>query len=270
MVARSYAYRENEAKLACPPLYSRGEAGLGSALLGGVSAPASGVDEMSASIRLGTTLLGAGVVSAWLAPLAMFVLVIVASWLGLRWIRSEHLEALRAAPLFSLLSDRELRTVLRSAHAEQFPSGATVIREHEQGKGFFVVTDGTATVMLDGTQLATLGPGSYFGEMAVIDGGPRTATIAAQTQVSTLVISPRAFTRLIDREPMIAQSIYLELSRRLKEAGSTVGETVGRVDRAHLVELSSLLRRTQQRDWAQVEPGRRRSLRLSKLFARGS
>jgi CRP/FNR family transcriptional regulator/CRP/FNR family cyclic AMP-dependent transcriptional regulator len=214
---------------------------------------------------------GAGAVSAWLVPAIIFVVVIVACWLGLRWIRSEHLEVLRAVPLFSLLSERELMAVLGSAHAAAFEPGAKIIEVGQRGKGFFVITDGTAKVMLDEAEVATLGSGSYFGEMAVIDGGPRTATIVAQNHVSTLEISPTAFLRLVDREPMIAQNIYEELSRRLKAAGSEVREDAGtRVDRARLVELCQTLRRTQDADWVQTTPTTRRWLRFSNLFARGA
>jgi CRP/FNR family cyclic AMP-dependent transcriptional regulator len=214
--------------------------------------------------------IGAGAVSAWLVPAIIFVIVIVVALLGLRWIRSEHLEALRAVPLFSLLSERELLSVLGSAHAVAFASGAAVIQQGEKGKGFFVITDGTAGVTLDGEDLVTLASGSYFGEMAVIDGGPRTATITAQTQLSTLEITPAAFLRLVDREPMVAQAFYEELSRRLEMAGSPVDEVAGaRVDLARLAELSRTLRQTQNADWVQATPSRRRRLRFSNLFARG-
>jgi CRP-like cAMP-binding protein len=217
------------------------------------------------------SLVGAGAVSAWLVPAIIFVVVIVACWLGLRWIRSEHLEVLRAVPLFSLLSERELMAVLGSAHAAAFEPGTKIIELGQRGKGFFVITDGTAKVMLDEAEVATLESGSYFGEMAVIDGGPRTATILAQNHVSTLEISPTAFLRLVDREPMIAQNIYEELSRRLKAAGNEVHEDAGtRVDRARLVELCQTLRRTQDADWVQATPTKRRWLRFSNLFARGS
>jgi CRP-like cAMP-binding protein len=215
--------------------------------------------------------LGAGVVSAWLVPAIIFVVVIVVALLGVRWIRSEHLEALRAVPLFSLLSEHELLSVLSSTHAVAFPSGATVIQQGETGKGFFVITDGTAKVTLDGDDVATLSSGSYFGEMAVIDGGPRTANITAQTELSTLEITPAAFLRLVDREPMVARSFYQELCRRLEVAGNPVDEAAGaRVDRARLVELSETLRQTQNPDWVQATPSRRRRLRFSNLFARGA
>jgi CRP/FNR family transcriptional regulator, cyclic AMP receptor protein len=216
------------------------------------------------------SLLGAGAVSAWLAPAIIFVLVLVIAWLGLRWIRSEHLEALRAIPLFSLLSDRELRAVLRTARPVSFAPGATVIRQGEQGKGVFVITDGRAGVTVDERELATLGSRSYFGEIAVIDGGSRMASIIAKTQVSTLEITSSAFLHLVDREPMIARSIQEELTRRLKETGGLVDEGAGaKVDRARLVELARALRASVKADWAEVPPTKRRWLPFSNLFARG-
>jgi CRP/FNR family cyclic AMP-dependent transcriptional regulator len=216
-------------------------------------------------------LLGASTVIAWLVPAILVVLVAIAAWIGVRWIRSEHLETLRAVPLFSLLSESQLRAVLGSARAIGFPAGADFIQQGEQGKGLFVITDGTATVRLDGAELATLEPGSYVGEMAVIDGGPRTATVTAQTHVSTLEIGTAAFLRLLDREPMIARSVQEELVRRLKEAGSPVAEGTGtRVDRAELVELCQTLRRTRQSDWGEAPSTQRHRLWFSSLFARGS
>lgn len=226
---------------------------------------------MNGGIVLVQSLVGAGTMSAWAAPAIILVLLIVAASLGVRWVRSEHLEALRAVPLFSLLPDRELTTVLRSAQAVGFEPGSKVTEQGGQDKGLFVVTEGTATVSRDGAELATLGAGSYFGEMAVIDGGPRTATVTAKTQLSTLEISPSAFRHLLDREPMIAKSVYEEFSRRLKATGSAVeGGADARVDRARLVELCTMLRSSQDLDWAVAPTSGRGRLRFSKLVARGS
>jgi CRP/FNR family cyclic AMP-dependent transcriptional regulator len=229
-----------------------------------------GVNVVTPGTGLVGSYVGAGSFGVWLAPALMFVLVILVAWLGVRWIRSEHLETIRAVPLFSLLSQRELMATLRSAHPVTFPPGAAVIEQGERARGFFVITDGTANVVVDGAEVATLGSGSYFGEISVIDGGPRTATITARTQVSTLEISPTAFLHLVDREPMIAQSIYGELGRRAKAAGLEVnGGSSAPIDRARLVDMCETLRLSQHADWDQgASTGRR--LRLSSLFARGA
>ena len=146
-------------------------------------------------------------------------------------------------------------SVLSSAHAVAFSSGAVVIQQGEKAKGFFVITDGTAKVTLDGDDLATLSSGSYFGEMAVIDGGPRTANIIAQTELSTLEITPAA-----------SSSQILEAILSLPE-GTAIELRAGE---SRLVELSETLRQTQNPDWVQATPSRRRRLRFSNLFARGA
>jgi hypothetical protein len=231
--------------------------------IGGAIGVAAGIDSLHVFI-------GASAFGAWVVPAVILVLLLVAAWVGLRWVRSEHREVLRRIPLFSLLSERELNAVLGSAHAVDFEPGARIIEPGQGGKGFFVVTDGSATVTLDGTDLETLEPGSYFGEMAVIDGGPRTANITARTQVSTLQISPTAFLHLVDREPMVARGIYEELRRRLKASGTEVDEAPdGPIDRSQLAALCELLRE-RSADWVRTDPTGHRSLWLSKLFARGA
>jgi signal-transduction protein with cAMP-binding, CBS, and nucleotidyltransferase domain len=212
----------------------------------------------------------ASTVTAWVVPALMFAVVIVAGLLGLRWIRNEHLEALRAVPLFSLLSDRELRSVLGATHQVGFQPGSEIVKEGDKGKGFFVIKSGTASVSVNGSEVATLGAGSYFGEMALLDGAPRAASIRATGRVDTLEIATGSFLHLLDREPMIARSLYLELNNRLKAVGQTVDEPEpARIDRETLIAQCQRLRNAVHADWAQVPPSHRR-LRLTSLFARGS
>lgn len=216
--------------------------------------------------------LGASVVASWLVPALMFLVVIVVAVVGLRWIRSEHLEALRSVPLFSDLSKPQLMSILRAAHAIEFEPNEEIIQEGDEGKGFFGITDGSVKVVIGGNVVATLGPGSYFGEMAAIDGGRRTATITAATRVSSLELGPSAFRHVLDREPAIARAVSAELCRRLKDAGgdtSDCGEDA-KVDRARLVELCQRLRKTEHPDWTQAPSAPGHRLRLSGLFARGS
>jgi CRP/FNR family cyclic AMP-dependent transcriptional regulator len=210
-----------------------------------------------------------GSVSAWVVPGVIFLVVIVASAVGLLWIRSEHLETLRAVPLFSGLSQHDLMSVLRSTSGVGFERGAELVKEGETGKGFFIMTKGTAAVSVGGTQVDTLGPGSYFGEMAVLDGGPRTATITATGQVLVLHLPSATLTRIIDKQPTIARQIDDELTRRLSSAGEQVAPA-DRVDRARLADLSARLRKARDPDWATVPDAKGRWLGFSKLFARGT
>jgi len=213
----------------------------------------------------------ADVVTAWVVPAIIFVVVIVACLLGLRWLRAEHLEELRSVPLFSGLSDHELLWVLRSARAESFAPGVTIIREGDIGGDFYMLTEGSVKVTVDGTEVASLAAGSYFGEIALIDGGSRTATITAATLVSSLTLAPTAFLRTVDREPMLARAIFAELSRRLNATGDRIDGDVAPVDRARLIEICGQLRaRSEHPEWAPATSPVKRRLVLTRLFARGS
>jgi CRP/FNR family transcriptional regulator, cyclic AMP receptor protein len=205
------------------------------------------------------SLVATSVVSSWLVPALLFIVVIVACWLGLRWIRSEHLDELAAAPLFSGLTRKRLMAILGSAHEVDFPPGGQIVEEGSRAGGFFVITEGEATVSAGGTELARLGPGSYFGEVAAIDGGPRSATIKAATRVNTLEVPPSALKALLRKEPSIEEAIAAELRRRLGDQGKADGD-------ATLEELCRQLREAQQPDWAQTSSVPRRGLR--RLLAR--
>jgi CRP-like cAMP-binding protein len=198
------------------------------------------------------------------------VVVVAGAWAAVRWARSAHLEALRGARLFAGLPRKQLTSVLRSTQAADFPSGSAITTQGERGKGFFVITRGHVQVVIEGKQVATLGPGSSFGEMAVIDGGPRAATITAEGDVSALELSPNALLRLLDKEPSVATAMASELRERLGSVGgdpADVGdETVGR---AELVGLTQRLRATEHPDWAQPPVPGSWALRFGKLFARG-
>jgi CRP-like cAMP-binding protein len=216
-------------------------------------------------------LVGAALLHSWIVPAAMFLIVVAVAWLGWRWIRGEHLAALGAIPLFAGLSERELLSILSSTRATDFSPGASIVTEGERGKGFFVITRGRTSVNVGGSEVATLGEGSYFGEMGAFDGGPRAATITAETAVSVLELTPAALRRILDREPAVARSIFLELRRRLEEAGdATPGPDDASVTSARLVELSQRLRGIQHPDWAEQRSPKHRWLGFSRVFARGA
>jgi len=203
-------------------------------------------------------------VNAWLVPILIIALLAVAIWLGLRWVRSEHLDALGATPLFSHLSRKRLMSILRSTSSVDFPSGTVIVEEGDTGKGFFVITDGTVTVAVAGVDRASLTKGGYFGEISVIDGGPRSATLTAATRVSTLELTPTAFRKVLDREPEVATSVADQLRARLRIVG-VEPDAIGGSDRMALEALCREIRRTEQPEWAQASPPRRS---LARIFAR--
>ncbi len=96
---------------------------------------------------------------------------------------------LKRVPLFSDLNKRQLRQLARGCKERDFRPGETVVRQGQMsGVGFFMIVDGEAVVSIDGTEVATLGPGDYFGELALISNEVRTATVTATTALRCLVM----------------------------------------------------------------------------------
>jgi len=94
----------------------------------------------------------ASYVVAWVVPAILLVLVIVASWIGVRWAFSEELGALRSAPLFNGLPIGKLRSILRSAVPIEFRPGETIVKEGEKGDAFYLVKEGKAKVLVAGAE----------------------------------------------------------------------------------------------------------------------
>jgi CRP/FNR family cyclic AMP-dependent transcriptional regulator len=97
--------------------------------------------------------------------------------------RGAPLESLQRVPLFADLGTRDLQRIARLFKPRRFASGETVIKEGSGGSAFFVIEAGEATVFLNGRKRATLKPGDYFGEIALIDTGTRTATVTAASEL---------------------------------------------------------------------------------------
>jgi CRP-like cAMP-binding protein len=125
--------------------------------------------------------------------------------------------ALRAVPLFSSLSDRELRRVAELAREERFRAGEEIVTEGHSSGPFFLLTDGDAVVLVRGDEKRKLGPGDFFGEMALIDRQPRSATVRALGDVTALSISSWDFLTVLERNWPLAYGLMVELSRRVRE-----------------------------------------------------
>jgi CRP-like cAMP-binding protein len=95
-------------------------------------------------------------------------------------------------------------------------AGKVVARQGDLGQEFVVVVEGTATVAVDDVVVASLGPGDYFGEVAVLDRGPRTATVTAETDLLVEVLTSREFDALLDRSPSLTRKIVQGLAARLR------------------------------------------------------
>jgi CRP-like cAMP-binding protein len=129
---------------------------------------------------------------------------------------------LRAVPLFADASDVDLAYVAVVAHPTRFPKGTIICAEGVRGVGLHVITDGQVRVTSSHSPEVVLSAGAYFGEMAVLDGGPRMATVVAATDVSTLVINAREFAQILDEQPAVARHLVLELCARLREQAAHV------------------------------------------------
>lgn len=131
-----------------------------------------------------------------------------------RGIPRHVLEMLAAVPLFSECSKEELRRIVGLGTSVEVPAGTTLTRQGAVGREFFLVTSGTAKCYIDDRLVARFGPGDFFGEMALLDRAPRTATIVADDQMEVLVLDAREFDSLIDDAPSIARKLLKALAAR--------------------------------------------------------
>jgi CRP/FNR family transcriptional regulator, cyclic AMP receptor protein len=129
--------------------------------------------------------------------------------------KNRKVELLAAVPLFSGCSKRELGEIALVADEIFLPGGETLIREGERGREFLVIESGTVRVTRDGRKLTELGAGDWVGEISLVAGTPRTATVTAATPVRVLVISDRAFQSLLRDVPSIATKVLKSLAQRL-------------------------------------------------------
>lgn len=126
-------------------------------------------------------------------------------------------DAIRAVPLFRGMTDRSITAIVDLAQMASFEPGATLTREGERGDSFLVLTAGTATVTQQGRPIRTLGPGDFLGEIALIDGGPRTATVTADTALEAIVIDRDGFGRLMNEFAVVRLDLVTALTQRLRE-----------------------------------------------------
>ena len=124
--------------------------------------------------------------------------------------------------MFASCSAQELQQVARLATELAVEAGHRLTTEGEAGHEFVIVIEGEASVLKHGARVATLGPGDYFGEMALLDDGPRTATVVAQTPMMIAVVGQLEFVDLLDDVPPLARKVARGLARRLREAEAAV------------------------------------------------
>jgi CRP-like cAMP-binding protein len=130
-------------------------------------------------------------------------------------------EQLQKVRLFADLDQRELQSLASSFKERIFDQGSTVVGEGTGGVGFFIIDEGDATVTVGGEERAKLKAGDYFGELALIDEGTRTATITADTELRCYGLTSWEFRPLVESNAQIAWKLLQSLAKQLREARST-------------------------------------------------
>ena len=133
-------------------------------------------------------------------------------------VRDSKVSALASVRLFSSLSRRELARVARASDAVEVPAGNAVVAQDRPGHELYLILDGSAVVRRNGRRAATLGAGDYFGELAILDGGPRSASVEAATDLRLLVIGQRSFSGVLDEIPAVARKLLVGMAARLRDA----------------------------------------------------
>ena len=133
--------------------------------------------------------------------------------------RDAKIELLKKVPLFAECSKSELRELAKTADEVDLREGTVLTREGRVAREFFVLVDGTARVTKAGRKVAELQAGDWFGEIALITNGPRTATVTATSPVDVLVITDRRFRTVVETMPSIALKVLSCVGERLARDG---------------------------------------------------
>jgi CRP-like cAMP-binding protein len=131
--------------------------------------------------------------------------------------QDEKMTYLQRVHLFEACSSRQLRAIARIAEVQEVPAEQVLARVGDPGDRFFVVVDGSAHVEV-AQYRNRIGPGEFFGEMSLLDGQPRSATVVADTPMRLLVIPRREFVTLLREVPSLTERILIALCQRLRHA----------------------------------------------------
>jgi CRP/FNR family cyclic AMP-dependent transcriptional regulator len=144
------------------------------------------------------------------------------SFFGGRVSQDDKIERLEEVGLLAECSRRQLRAIARISEVIEVPEDTVLARSGAAGEEFFLILDGSARVEVSPRKRSRLKPGEYFGEMSLLDGGPRSASVIAETPLRLLVIKRRDFSTLLREAPELTQSLLATLSRRLRTAESSL------------------------------------------------
>jgi CRP/FNR family transcriptional regulator, cyclic AMP receptor protein len=134
--------------------------------------------------------------------------------------RDAYLDHLASVPLFAACSKRELQKIAKASDELGVAAGRVLVSQGETGRECYVIVSGSATVKRANRKVAMLGPGECVGELALLDHGPRTATVVAETDMTVLVLGSRQFAGVLDEVPTLSRKLLTGLASRVRELDS--------------------------------------------------
>lgn len=133
------------------------------------------------------------------------------------------LDLIQGVPLFAAADDRFLERLAGEFMERTFSAGETIVEEGDSGQTFIVIEDGWVTVTVHGQEVARLGPGDAFGEMALIDKSARTATVRADMNVHAYLLPVWSFRPLVESHPEMVWALLETLVERVRDAETRAG-----------------------------------------------
>jgi CRP/FNR family transcriptional regulator, cyclic AMP receptor protein len=131
-------------------------------------------------------------------------------------VKTDPTESLRRVPIFAGLDRKELELLAKLAKEQRYEPGATIVKSGASGHGLYIIKEGNVSVVRDGQKVASMGPGQFFGEISVLDGGPRTADVKADTETVCLTLISWEIKPLLMDNAAISYKMLLEMVKRLR------------------------------------------------------
>lgn len=136
--------------------------------------------------------------------------------------KQSYTDQLAQVPLFSACSKKELQKIARASDEIDRSAGDVLTKQGDTGREAFVIVEGTAIVKRNDRKVAELGPGSAVGDYALLDRGPRTATVEAKTDMKVLVLGPREFSGLLDEVPTLSHKLMQAMASKIRELDTKI------------------------------------------------
>ncbi len=138
--------------------------------------------------------------------------------------RTDSTQQLQKVPLFSGLSQRELKLLANLVREQRYVSGSVIVKEGASGQGLYIVKEGAVSVRKRGRRVARLGAGEFFGEMSILDSGPRTASVEADTETVCLTLASWEIKPLLMDQASITYKMLLEVVRRVRRDSRDIAQ----------------------------------------------